>query len=66
QPELVAYGAAVQAGALALGVPLTEVARAWDARRGLLLPAVARDEAVLAAIGEWREHVIASARPAQR
>ena len=60
QPELVAYGAAVQAGALVTGASLSEVAQAWGGRRGELLQAVAKDEETLARIAWWRGHVMAS------
>jgi xylulokinase len=60
QVELVAYGAAVQAGALLAGASLRELARAWDARRGLMLEPQACDEPTLAGIAGWRQHVLVS------
>jgi len=59
-PELVAYGAAVQAGAVLAGEPVGEVAKRWGARRGQVLGPLARDEAALAAIASWRALVLAS------
>ena len=58
--ELVAYGAAVQAGALLAGSSLSDLARAWDARRGLMLEPQAHDEPTLADIARWRRHVLVS------
>jgi xylulokinase len=58
--ELVAYGAAIQAGALLTGRPLANVAKDWDVRRGALLPPVPRDDAVLQRIGAWRRLVLPS------
>ena len=60
QAELVAYGAAVQAGALLAGSTLTDVAHAWGGRRGLLLEPVERDEETVARIAWWRGFVLAS------
>jgi xylulokinase len=60
QVELVAYGAAVQAGALLAGSGLPDLVRAWDARRGLMLEPQARDEPTLAEIARWRRHVLVS------
>jgi xylulokinase len=56
--ELVAYGAAVQAGAAITGEPLGDVARRWGGRRGLLLEPVARDEEVLQRVAAWRRVVL--------
>jgi len=58
--ELVAYGAAVQAGAVLTGKPLEVVAGQWGARRGQLLPPVARDDEVLERIAAWRHVVLPS------
>lgn len=58
--ELVAYGAAVQAGALLSGESVTDVARRWGGRRGRILEPVARDEATLALIASFRQFVLAS------
>jgi xylulokinase len=57
--ELVAYGAAVQACASITGEPLGTVAKRWDARRGLLLEPVERDDAVLERVADWRRFVLA-------
>ena len=59
QAELVAYGAAMQAGALLAKSSLPEVARLWGGRKGLLLGPVERDDAVLARIDSWRRTVLA-------
>jgi xylulokinase len=56
--ELVAYGAAIQACAALTGEPLGTVARRWDARRGLLLGPVTRDDEVLEKIAVWRRFVL--------
>ncbi len=56
--ELVAYGAAIQACAALTGEPLGTVARRWDARRGLLLGPVPRDDEVLGKIAVWRRFVL--------
>jgi xylulokinase len=56
--ELVAYGAAVQAGAVLTGRPLGEVAGTWEARKGELLPAVPRDDEVLQRVAAWRGLVL--------
>ncbi len=56
--ELVAYGAAIQACAALTGEPLGTVARRWDARRGLLLGPVPRDDEVLEKIAVWRRFVL--------
>ncbi len=58
--ELVAYGAAIQAGALFTGRPLEDVAKDWDVRRGALLSPVPRDDAVLERIDAWRRTVLPS------
>jgi xylulokinase len=58
--DLVAYGAAVQAGAVLTGRPLDEVAGRWAARRGELLPPVPRDEELLGRIATWRRLVLPS------
>jgi xylulokinase len=58
--EPVAYGAAVQAGALLGGLSPGEVAKSWGARRGRLLEALERDEPTLARIASWRHYVLAS------
>jgi xylulokinase len=58
--ELVAYGAAVQASAVLTGKQPAEVAGAWGARRGELLPPVPRDDAVLERIAAWRRVVLPS------
>jgi xylulokinase len=59
QPELVAYGAAMQAGALLAKSSLSEVARHWGGRQGLLLDPVERDDATLVRIASWRRTVLA-------
>jgi xylulokinase len=56
--ELVAYGAAVQACASITGEPLGTVAKRWDARRGLLLEPVERDDDVLERVAVWRRFVL--------
>jgi xylulokinase len=56
--ELVAYGAAIQACAALTGETLGTVARRWDARRGLLLEPVTRDDEVLEKIAVWRRFVL--------
>jgi xylulokinase len=56
--ELVAYGAAVQACAAVTGEPLGAVSKRWDARRGVLLGPVARDDEVLEKITVWRRFVL--------
>jgi len=56
--ELVAYGAAIQACAALTGEPLGAVSKRWDARRGVLLGPVARDDEVLENIAIWRRFVI--------
>ena len=58
--ELVAYGAAVQASAVLTGKPLREVAKSWGARRGVLLEAEPRDDALLERIASWRSVVLGS------
>ena len=58
--DLVAYGAAVQAGAVLTGRPLDEVAGRWGARRGELLPPVPRDDELLDRIAAWRRLVLPS------
>jgi xylulokinase len=58
--EPVAYGAAVQAGALLDGLSPGEVAKSWGARRGRLLEPLQRDEPTLARIASWRHYVLAS------
>ena len=58
--ELVAYGAAVQAAALASGKAVVDVARDWQVRRGTLLDPVPCDEATLARIAAWRTTVLPS------
>jgi xylulokinase len=58
QVELVAYGAAVQAASALTGEPLHEVAKRWDARRGVLLEPLERDDEVLARIASWRRFVL--------
>ena len=57
--ELVAYGAAIQACAAITGEPLGTVATRWDARRGLLLEPVPRDDEVLEKVAAWRRFVLA-------
>jgi xylulokinase len=56
--ELVAYGAAVQAAALASGKAVVDVARDWQVRRGTLFDPVPCDEATLARIAAWRTTVL--------
>lgn len=56
--ELVAYGAAIQAAAALTGEPLRDVAKRWDARRGLLLEPLRRDDEVLGRIASWRRFVL--------
>jgi xylulokinase len=58
--ELVAYGAAVQASAVLGGKSPGSVAESWGARRGVMLPAVPRDDAVLERIAAWRRLVLPS------
>ena len=60
QVDLVAYGAAVQAGALLTGAALSDVASRWGGRRGQLFEPVERDEVTLARIAWWRQFVLAS------
>jgi xylulokinase len=59
QAELVAYGAAMQAAALLTNSTLSEVARRWGGRRGLLLDPVERDDVTLGRIASWRRTVLA-------
>jgi hypothetical protein len=56
--ELVAYGAAIQACAALTGEPLGTVAGRWDARRGVLLEPVVRDDEVLEKVAIWRRFVL--------
>lgn len=56
--EPVAYGAAVQAGALLRNMPVDRLAAEWDARAGEMVPAVPRDDTVLGQIAAWRETVL--------
>ncbi len=58
--ELVAYGAAVQASAALGGKSPASVAESWGTRRGVMLPAVPRDDAVLERIAAWRRLVLPS------
>ncbi len=58
--EPVAYGAAVQAGAAVTGRAVGELARDWGGRKGKLLDAEPRDDAVLGEIADWRATVLAS------
>lgn len=55
--ELVAYGAAVQAAAVANHLHPSEVARSWGGRRGVELPALERDERALEQVMAWRRHM---------
>lgn len=55
--ELVAYGAAAQAAALATNRHPNDVARIWGGRRGLELPAVERDTETLERVVAFREHM---------
>jgi len=52
--ELVALGAAVQATSILTGEPLDTVARRWQTRKGIVLPATTRDEEVIDRIREVR------------
>lgn len=56
--ELVAYGAAIQAGAALTGETLGDVARRWGAREGMLLEPISRDEEVLGRVASWRRVVL--------
>ncbi len=56
--EPVAYGAAVQAAAVAGGVELTDVTGRWLAERGHRIDAVPRDRHVLDALDRWRERIL--------
>jgi xylulokinase len=56
--ELVAYGAAIQACAALTGEALGAVSKRWDARRGVLLGPVARDDEALERIAVWRRFVL--------
>ncbi len=56
--EPVAYGAALQAGALATGIPLDGLAAAWGARREAVLDPLPADAETLARIGWWRGVVL--------
>jgi hypothetical protein len=56
--EPVAYGAAVQAGALLRNMPVDRLAAEWDARSGDIIPAVPRDDEVLDRIAVWRRNVL--------
>lgn len=60
QAELVAYGAAVQAGAVLTGEPPRDVAKRWGARKGLLLGPLPVDEGVLERVSAWRKIVLSS------
>jgi xylulokinase len=61
QPELVAYGAAIQAASLLSGSSFSEVARAWGTRNGQLLERARRDTTTLTRIANWRARVTAGA-----
>jgi xylulokinase len=56
--ELVAMGAAAQAASLVTGEAPEEVARRWDVRRGVQLPAISRDEETLARHRSAREKLL--------
>jgi len=58
--ELVAYGAAMQAGALVTGASLAELSKTWGGRKGAFLEPARKDEATMGAIAAWRSHVLAS------
>jgi xylulokinase len=58
QTELVAIGAAVQAAGIVTDQPFATVSAAWDTRRGIQLPALARQDQVLRRI----QHVDAALR----
>lgn len=53
--DLVAWGAAAQAAAVLEGSTSSEVARRWNLRRGLSLPAMPRDDEQLARIAAIRD-----------